>query len=108
MSYNKVYISFLVGNTHHLLWFSSLIIKHQQWHFNNFINKHSFLLTFQTVYKYCSSYNLLTDDRKVAGSWNSVLNTSMMKYFKKNAEFQHEGITFLSKVNKHLLSLGSF
>ena len=26
------------------------------------------LLTLEVVYKYCNSFNLLTDDRKIAGS----------------------------------------
>ena len=94
MCYNKVYVIFLVGNLHHLLWFLSLITKHQQWHQNNCINKPSFLLVFKVVYKYCSNFNLLTDDRKIAGCWYFVLNSSMVKYFKNTQNFSTRALLF--------------
>ena len=66
------------------------------------------LLTFEKVYKLCNIFNFVTDDKKIAGCWNLVLNSSIMKYLKKYLKYQHVDITFLSGVNSLILSLFFF
>ena len=92
MCCKKVKIIFLVGNPHHLLWFLLLIIKHQQWQPNNFINKPSLY------------WVLLTDDRRIAGSWNLVLNSSMMKYFKNTQNVSTRPLCFMYGVYRRIIS----
>ena len=60
------------------------------------------------MYKYCNSFNLVTDDRKIAGSWNLLLNSNMIKYFKNTQYFSTRLLLFLSFCNKHILYLASF
>ena len=72
-----------MGNPHHLLWYLLLIIKHQPWQPNNFINEPSFYWLLRSCINNAAAF-LLNDDRKIAGSWNLVRNSSMMKYFKNS------------------------
>ena len=94
MRYKKVYVVLLVGNRHHLSWFLLLIIKQQQWQLNNY--KQALILsTLEIVYKYCNSLILRTDDRKIAGSQNLVLNSNVMKYFKNTQNFSTRVLLFV-------------